>query len=427
MEGEENGDTQPLPVPEIDEEIGAALVRFVRDLRRAGVAVPANGSIVAGEVLQEVGFGDRDRARAGLQAALLSRVGDIPTFESLFDRFWRGLQRTLDPDRSTPPQDPPPDDGGLEPTEMQEVGADEVVEADERGGNSSADTFGAVGSEAAEQTDEVHETAEYSPGGASTAIQTRPGDDPDRTQSAVRRLTLTLAELPGRRPQPMTSGRKPNVRQALRDSLSTGGVLTSVPETGPKPTDVQGLVLADVSRSVLDVLDRDFLVRFLWALTDSWRGNRVFLFDHETREVTSAFEAPTTDAAAASLRAAEEAWGGGTRIGNAIGTVRETVPPAVDRRTVVLIISDGLEMGEVEALEEGMAWLTSMASDVFWLNPLAKSAEYEPTAAGMAAALPYVDGLFAFTGPGDVLEMARQLRQYEGDALVNVHGRTPRH
>ncbi|MEF8815052.1 MAG: VWA domain-containing protein [Halovenus sp.] len=429
MSNEENGDvTEPPLEAEIEDEIRMELVRFVRDLRRAGVAVPANGAIVAGEVLREVGFGDRERARAGLQAALLSRVEDIQTFEPLFDRFWRGLQRTLDPDRSAPPREPRSDDeGGLEPMDMEEGNGDETAETTDTSEEGSPDTFGFVGSEAADQSEQVHETAEYSPGGVSTEIRARPGDDADRTKTAVNRLTLALAALPGRRPQPMAAGRRPNVRQALRDSISTGGVLTSVPESGPKPTEVNGLALADVSRSVLDVLDRDFLVRFLWALTDLWRQNRIFFFDHEAREVTSAFETPTTDAAVDSLRAAEAAWGGGTRIGNAITTARDAVPTAVDRRTVVLIISDGLEMGDVEELETGMAWLADRASEVFWLNPLANSSEYEPTAAGMAAALPYIDGLFAFTSPGDVLEMARQLRQYDGDALVSVHGETSRH
>jgi len=46
---------------------------------------------------------------------------------------------------------------------------------------------------------------------------------------------------------------------------------------------------------------------------------------------------------------------------------------------------------------------------VLWCNPLAASPEYEPTCRGMAASVPYVDGLFAFTGPDDVAEMARQL------------------
>jgi uncharacterized protein with von Willebrand factor type A (vWA) domain len=67
-------------------------------------------------------------------------------------------------------------------------------------------------------------------------------------------------------------------------------------------------------------------------------------------------------------------------------------------------------MGDVDDLATGMAWLSRRALAVLWLNPLAAAAEYEPEARGMATAMPYVDGLFPFAGPGDVDELARQLR-----------------
>ena len=38
-----------------------------------------------------------------------------------------------------------------------------------------------------------------------------------------------------------------------------------------------------------------------------------------------------------------------------------------------------------------MRAIRARARTVVWLNPLAGDARYEPTAAGMAAALPYVD------------------------------------
>jgi hypothetical protein len=51
------------------------------------------------------------------------------------------------------------------------------------------------------------------------------------------------------------------------------------------------------------------------------------------------------------------------------------------------------------------------------LAPLGAEAAYEPTAREMAAALSYLDGLFAFGGPSDFSEIARQLRRQ------GLHGR----
>jgi hypothetical protein len=45
------------------------------------------------------------------------------------------------------------------------------------------------------------------------------------------------------------------------------------------------------------------------------------------------------------------------------------------------------------------------------LAPFGAEAAYEPTARGMAAALSYLDGLFAFGGPSDFTEITRQLRR----------------
>jgi uncharacterized protein with von Willebrand factor type A (vWA) domain len=65
----------------------------------------------------------------------------------------------------------------------------------------------------------------------------------------------------------------------------------------------------------------------------------------------------------------------------------------VNQRTVVLILSDGLDRGDVAPLAGAMRALHARARKVFWLNPLAGDPRYEPTARAMAAALPYVDRL----------------------------------
>jgi hypothetical protein len=170
-------------------------------------------------------------------------------------------------------------------------------------------------------------------------------------------------------------------------------------------------LLVDVSRSVLDTIDRAFLLAFVDALVAEGRTVRVFLFDTDIREVTGVFRDSRGDPAAA-LERAEVAWGGGTRIGESLGTLRRQWPDAVDRRTVTLVVSDGLDVGAIDDLERGMSWLARRSRAVVWLNPLAASARYEPTCRGMAAALPYVDGLFAFAGSADLSEVARQLARH---------------
>ena len=61
------------------------------------------------------------------------------------------------------------------------------------------------------------------------------------------------------------------------------------------------------------------------------------------------------------------------------------------QRTLVIILSDGLDQGEVEPLERAMSWIQRRARRVIWLNPLLESSRYAPEARGMRAALPFVD------------------------------------
>jgi uncharacterized protein with von Willebrand factor type A (vWA) domain len=63
----------------------------------------------------------------------------------------------------------------------------------------------------------------------------------------------------------------------------------------------------------------------------------------------------------------------------------------VDARTVVVILSDGLDRGDPGVLAAAMRAVQARARKVIWLNPLLGDPRYEPTARGMEAALPFVD------------------------------------
>jgi len=55
-----------------------------------------------------------------------------------------------------------------------------------------------------------------------------------------------------------------------------------------------------------------------------------------------------------------------------------------------VIVSDGLDRGDTDALVRAMRRIRTRARRIVWLNPLLGDPRYEPTARGMAAARPYV-------------------------------------
>ncbi|WP_325064190.1 VWA domain-containing protein [Halobacterium bonnevillei] len=110
--------------------------------------------------------------------------------------------------------------------------------------------------------------------------------------------------------------------------------------------------------------------------------------------------------------------GGGTQIGAALDTIRRTAPHAVDRRTVVVVVSDGLDVGEPELLADGITWLADRADSVVWLNPLAVSPSFEPASRGMSTVEPYLDALFGFADAADLAAAANQLERRGLDGPV---------
>jgi len=107
-------------------------------------------------------------------------------------------------------------------------------------------------------------------------------------------------------------------------------------------------------------------------------------------------------------------WSGGTKIGASLDQfVCQHGLKLVDSQTVVLIISDGWDTGEVDLLENSMCYLNKHARNVIWLNPLKGSSGYEPTTRGMQAALPYVDIFASAHNLNSLRKLVRQLSRIQ--------------
>ncbi|MFO7925280.1 MAG: VWA domain-containing protein [Halobacteriota archaeon] len=416
-----NGEPASEGIPDFEAasaHVRRELVRFVRRLR-AETSVPANASVDAARALAAVGLDDRAQVRAALAASLVSSPDGHQRFEALFPAFWARLRRGLEGAAVAGERTASAPDTDRDPERSHEA-ASAPTDPPDRSGIDSSDSADDAPVRATTGRREVTDRPPSASGDRERRIYSaaggREGIDDAATgltgteRRAVDRFSAALSSVPGRRTRPDAGGAALDARRTLRASLGTGGAPVELPRREAAPTELRCRLLVDVSRSVLDTLDRGVLLSTVYRLHDTALDARTFLFDTDLREVSGAFDRPEGDPVA-TLRAAETRWGGGTRIGAALGTLRGEHPTAVDRRAVVVVVSDGVDVGEPDRLETGMAWLSRIASAVVWLNPLAKSEDYEPTCRGMATALPYVDGLFAFASPADLAEAARQLER----------------
>ena len=219
----------------------------------------------------------------------------------------------------------------------------------------------------------------------------------------MKRVRLRAPSRRTRRREPARAG-APDLRRTLRRSFRTGGEPVERSWRTRRRRQRKLVLLLDVSGSMADYSRA--LVLFAHAALRSDTRWEAFCFGTRLTRVTRALA--RTDAEEALRRAAEEVvdWNGGTRIGESLAALART---GVPRGAVVVICSDGLDVGDPELLREQMARLSRLAYRVVWLNPLKEGAAYEPLARGMRAALPYVDVFQSGHNLASLEELGREL------------------
>ncbi len=189
----------------------------------------------------------------------------------------------------------------------------------------------------------------------------------------------------------MRRGSRVDLRRSFRTSLRTGGELVQLSFKQRKPKKTRLVVLCDVSGS-MDLYTR-LLLQFVHALQNSLARVETFVFSTSLERITGRLKNKDYERALESL-GETRGWSGGTLIGPSLAAFDSGWPNLVDRRTIVIILSDGWDTGEPEELAASLARLKGRAGKLIWLNPLLASPEYRPLTRGMQAALPHLD-LFA--------------------------------
>jgi hypothetical protein len=193
-------------------------------------------------------------------------------------------------------------------------------------------------------------------------------------------------------------------RAMFRRNLGTGGQLTEWvwrrPVRHPRPL----VVLCDISGS----MERHsrLLLRFVQALTAA-NAVRVesFVFGTRLTRVTRLLRDRDRDRALSRVADAVIDWAGGTRIGESFRDFNLRWARRTLRSSgVVIVVSDGWDRGDPALVAAETARLRRNCHRLVWLNPLAGTPGYQPLAAGMKAAYPFVDD---FLPAGTVASLER--------------------
>jgi uncharacterized protein len=362
-----------------------------------------------------LGVSSFDRARDALRLVLCAKLEDVNVFDRAFTNFFfpkpLGVpQENLPPleaDRPQRPNNQKADEAKNKSDEKVKDDSSDQEEDQDFEGDSKRQTL-EDDDENAQQFDMVMR-AKYSTAAAETSTLEIKRDGLEPMLRAASELVNRLRLGRSRKWRNLPKGARFDFRRTLRSSLSTGGDALHPRWLGHPHRNPRIVVLLDGSRSMLE--SSHAVLQFAFALTQRSRRVDVFTFSTELKEVTRDLRALVQERQKLELGNMAKAWGGGTRIGESLRVfVREHASRVLTPDTVVIISSDGLDVGEVDVLEAAMREIKRRSAGIIWLNPLASHPEFKPTARGMQAALPYIGNLGYANTPEEFSSLAQGLR-----------------
>src|ERR687886_975600 len=172
-------------------------------------------------------------------------------------------------------------------------------------------------------------------------------------------LKLSGALRRSRRLEPASRGRY-DARRTLRSALRTGGEPMRHRFRRARSQPRRGVLLCDISSSMAPYSRA--LLRFMHAGVASGEPLEAFVLGTRLTRVTRELATKDPDRALKSAAGAVKDWSGGTRLGD---TIKEFVDRwgqrGMARGSVVVILSDGWDRGDVEVLAEQMERLARLS------------------------------------------------------------------
>lgn len=346
------------------------VVLLSRELRRSGAATTTRHSQTAIRALGKIDLYDDTQIYHALRCTLVSRKEDYDIFQEVFNRCWPCVGSSDPEEKRLGGEKPQPE---IAPSgSLVDAGWKENPEADPLETEFSG-TYSRT---------EILREKDF-------------GELSDKEEKAVRELLKQIEWKPRKwRSRRMKAGGKivtPDLRRTIRKSWRHGGEVIRLLGREKKLVIPTMVVLTDVSGSMEKYSKT--LLYLLHRLHQ--RGSmrlESFLFGTRLTRATRHFQVKNSGEAMRKILLEARDWSGGTRIGEALRQFNYDWARRVLRgKAIVLVVSDGLDRGDLSLLIAELRRLQANCHRLLWLNPLLGGEDYEPLATGMLAALPYID------------------------------------
>jgi uncharacterized protein with von Willebrand factor type A (vWA) domain len=370
------------------------LTAFGRALRRAGMPVDSSRIALAVDAAQAVGVDRKDDLRAALEAVLVSRQQDLGVFAEMFEAFFRNPELAQQLLTQMLPKA-----AAAQPVRRKARVQEALTVASLKGRTPNQGETELQFDAAMTASDQ--QRLRHADFAGLSASEFR------LVEQLVRQIPLPLPPVRARRTRAGTRGHRIHWARAMQQARRHDGELLELPRLSRRHQPLPLLVLVDVSGS-MERYAR-LLLAFLHQATRS-TPRAAFAFGTGLTDLRPAFRQHDGDQMLAIANAAIEDFAGGTRLGESLAQLRTAHRRClVGRRTVVLMITDGLDTGPPEALEQELQWLGRHTRQLLWLNPLLRFDGYAPLASGAQVLHRHAHGMLAVHNLSRLEDLARSL------------------
>jgi uncharacterized protein with von Willebrand factor type A (vWA) domain len=409
----------PLDIPE-HPRLAQNIIHFARALRKAGLPIGPGRVIDAIRAVEAAGFSEKRDFYWTLHACFVNRPEHRAVFAQIFRLYWRDprylehMMAMLLPAVRGVQEDRVAQAAEKRAAEALLDGVDREVPQPEE--DSEEDTGIEVDASLTMSGEERLRTLDF---------EQMSTDEMAQAKRMIARLSLPVKPIASRRGEAARLGARVDWRRTIRASMRRGGEVYDIALKRPKPRWPNLVVLCDISGSMSQY--SRVVLHFLHAVANEkgagWARVHAFTFGTRLTNITRHMGQRDVDAALTAAGAEAQDWEGGTRIGTCLHAFnRDWSRRVLGQGAVVLLISDGLDRDDPEALAREMERLHLSARRLIWLNPLLRWDGFAPKAQGIAAMLPHVDSFRAghsiasleelaavISKPDDVGEKARLL------------------
>ncbi len=373
-----------LAIPE-NGRLADNITHFARALRKAGLPVGPGRVIEAIRAVEAAGFTARADFYWALHAVFVSRPEQRQVFAQVFRLFWRDprylehMMAAMLPSIRGVQEERPAEAGAKRAAEALLDGMlPPDVEHAEQGTEIDIDASATLSSE------ERLKTLDFE--------QMSPAEMAE-AKRMLARLSLPIRPVKSRRTR-VAAGRLPDWRGTMRAAMRRGGEVAEFATRTRRERMPNLVVLCDISGSMSSYSRA--VLHFLHAVANEkgagWAKVHAFTFGTRLTNITRHLATRDVDAALKAAGAEAQDWEGGTRIGACLHEFnRDWSRRVMGQGAVVLLITDGLDRDDADALEREMERLHLSARRVIWVNPLLRWQGFAPKARGIRAILPHVD------------------------------------